>query len=47
MAETQKDTLKSMMICMIEDINLLKGKAGIRTVEGIASTKKVEAEKKK
>ena len=45
--ETEKDTLKSMMVWMMEDINLLKGKAGIGTVEEITRAKKVEAEKKK
>ena len=43
----EKDTLKSMMVRMMEDINLLKGKAGIGTVEEIAKARKVEAEKKK
>ena len=31
-AEAEKDTLSSMMVRMMEDINLLKGKAGIETV---------------
>ena len=31
-AEAEKDTLKCMMVRMMEDINLLKGKAGIETM---------------
>ena len=45
-AEGEKDTLSSLMVWMMEDMNLLKGKAGIGTVEEIAKAKKVEAEKK-
>ena len=45
--EAEKDTLKSMIVRMMEHINLLKGKVGIRIVEEIAKAKKVEAEKKK
>ena len=46
-AEAEKDTLKSIIVHMMENINLLKRKAGIGTVEEIARAKKVEAEKKK
>lgn len=46
-AEAEKDILKNMIVCIIEDINLLKGKASIRTVEKIARANKVEVEKKK
>ena len=46
-AEGEKDILKTMMVHMMEDINLLKGKLGIGMVKEIARAKKVEAEKNK
>ena len=46
-AEEEKDTLKSMIVCIMEDINLLKVKTGIGTMEEIAKAKKVEAVKQK
>ena len=36
-----------MMIRMMEDLNLLKGKAGNGTVKEIAKVRKLEVEKKK
>ena len=45
--EREADSMRNMMVRMMEDINLIKGKLGIGTVEEIAKAKKVEAEKKK
>ena len=47
MAEREADGMRNMMVRMMEDMNLMKGKLGIGTVEEIAKAKKVEAEKKK
>ena len=46
-AEREADSMRNMMVRMMEDMNLIKGKLGIETVEEIAKAKKVEAEKKK
>ena len=45
--EREVDIMRNMMVRMMEDINLYKGKLGIEIVEEIAKAKKVEAEKKK
>ena len=46
-AERERDSMRNMMVQMMEDMNLIKGKLGIGIVEEIAKAKKVEAEKKK
>ena len=47
MAEREADSMRNMMVWMMEAMNLIKGKSGVGTVEEIAKVKKVEAEKKK
>ena len=46
-SEREADSMRNMMVQMMEDMNLIKGKLGIGTVEEIAKAKKVEAKKKK
>ena len=46
-AEREADSMRNMMVRMMEDMNLIKGKLGIGTVEEIAKAKRVEADKKK